>query len=197
MAVESRRDLASRHGSIGRIAGAHSWSYRSDNPICTRTLPDILWLALGSYEFQDGDSAASSELKRLEVPRFNTVDSDVVGCLDKDRDPSVSIAHVVENSVSLLRGTWVTRTDVEIRPVRTLDAVHRVVEMPHRTLSCLLAGRQACVLNGRRDLARRLGLVLFCCRHGRKGDHHSRKQQINQIRRFSSIPQTPDSVITP
>ena len=37
MAVESRGDLASRHGSIGRIAGAHSWSYRSDNPICTRT----------------------------------------------------------------------------------------------------------------------------------------------------------------
>ena len=28
MAVESRGDLASRHGSIGRIAGAHSWSYR-------------------------------------------------------------------------------------------------------------------------------------------------------------------------
>ena len=37
MAVESRRDLASRHGRIGRIVGAHSWSYRSDNPICTRT----------------------------------------------------------------------------------------------------------------------------------------------------------------
>ena len=37
MAVESRGDLASRHGSIVRIAGAHSWSYRSDNPICTRT----------------------------------------------------------------------------------------------------------------------------------------------------------------
>ena len=37
MAVESRGDLASRHGSIGRIARAHSWSYRSDNPICTRT----------------------------------------------------------------------------------------------------------------------------------------------------------------
>ena len=36
MAVESRRDLASCHGSIGRIALAHSWSYRSDNPICTR-----------------------------------------------------------------------------------------------------------------------------------------------------------------
>ena len=34
---ESRGDLASRHGSIGRIAGAHSWSHRSDNPICTRT----------------------------------------------------------------------------------------------------------------------------------------------------------------
>ena len=38
MAVESRGDLASRHGSIGRIARAHSWSYRSDNPICTRTM---------------------------------------------------------------------------------------------------------------------------------------------------------------
>ena len=37
MAVESRGDLASRHDSTGRIARAHSWSYRSDNPICTRT----------------------------------------------------------------------------------------------------------------------------------------------------------------
>ena len=37
MAVESRGDLASCHGSIGRISGAHSGSYRSDNPICTRT----------------------------------------------------------------------------------------------------------------------------------------------------------------
>ena len=37
MAVESRGDLALRHGSIGRIAVAHSWSFRSDNPICTRT----------------------------------------------------------------------------------------------------------------------------------------------------------------
>ena len=37
MAVESHGDLASRHGSIGRIAGAHSGSYRSDNPVCTRT----------------------------------------------------------------------------------------------------------------------------------------------------------------
>ena len=37
MAAQSRGDLASRHGSIGRIAVAHSWSYRSDNPICTRT----------------------------------------------------------------------------------------------------------------------------------------------------------------
>ena len=37
LAVESRRDLASCHGSIVRIAAAHSWSYRSDNPICTRT----------------------------------------------------------------------------------------------------------------------------------------------------------------
>ena len=35
--VKSRSDLASRHGSIGRIAAAHSCSYRSDNPICTRT----------------------------------------------------------------------------------------------------------------------------------------------------------------
>ena len=30
--------LASCHGSIVPIAGAHSWSYRSDNPICTRTV---------------------------------------------------------------------------------------------------------------------------------------------------------------
>ena len=30
MAVESRGDLESRHGSIGRIAVAHSWSYRSE-----------------------------------------------------------------------------------------------------------------------------------------------------------------------
>ena len=37
MAVESRGDLASRHGSIVRIAVAHSGSYRSDNPICTGT----------------------------------------------------------------------------------------------------------------------------------------------------------------
>ena len=37
IAVESHGDLASRHGSIGRIAVAHSWSYRSGNPICTRT----------------------------------------------------------------------------------------------------------------------------------------------------------------
>ena len=39
MAVESRGDLASRHGSIGRIAVAHSSSYRSDNPICTSPPP--------------------------------------------------------------------------------------------------------------------------------------------------------------
>ena len=37
MAVESRGDLASRHGRVTRIAVAHSCSYRSDNPICTRT----------------------------------------------------------------------------------------------------------------------------------------------------------------
>ena len=37
MAVESRGDRASRHGRIVRISTAHSWSYRSDNPICTRT----------------------------------------------------------------------------------------------------------------------------------------------------------------
>ena len=41
MAVESRGDLASRHGSIGRFAAAHSWSYRSDNPICTRTFDGL------------------------------------------------------------------------------------------------------------------------------------------------------------
>ena len=35
--VESRSDLASRHGSIVPIAVRHSWSYRSENPICTRT----------------------------------------------------------------------------------------------------------------------------------------------------------------
>ena len=56
MAIESRGDLASRHGSIGRIAVAHSWFYRSDNPICTRTpvkdLPDTIMLepeSCGSY----------------------------------------------------------------------------------------------------------------------------------------------------
>ena len=40
MAVESRPDRTSRHGRIGRIgriAVAHSGSYRSDNPVCTRT----------------------------------------------------------------------------------------------------------------------------------------------------------------
>ena len=37
MAIESCGDLASRHGSLVRIAVARSWSYRSDNPICTRT----------------------------------------------------------------------------------------------------------------------------------------------------------------
>ena len=42
LAVESRGDLASCHGSIGRIALAHSWSYRSDNPICTRTHENTL-----------------------------------------------------------------------------------------------------------------------------------------------------------
>ena len=45
MAVESRGDLASRHGRIGRIAGAHSGSYRSDNPICTRTGLSYSWEA--------------------------------------------------------------------------------------------------------------------------------------------------------
>ena len=51
MAVESRGDLASRHGRIGRLSGAHSWSYRSDNPICTRTcvssLPTSVLIELG------------------------------------------------------------------------------------------------------------------------------------------------------
>ena len=42
MAVKSRGDLASRHGRIVRIAGAHSGFYRSDNPICTRTPNQIL-----------------------------------------------------------------------------------------------------------------------------------------------------------
>ena len=37
MAIDSRSDLASRHGNIVRIAVAHSCSYRSANPICTRT----------------------------------------------------------------------------------------------------------------------------------------------------------------
>ena len=46
MAIESRGDLASRHGSIGRIAVVHSWSYRPDNPIGTRTLwRDVLQLS--------------------------------------------------------------------------------------------------------------------------------------------------------
>ena len=41
IAVKSRGDLASRHDSIVRIAVAHSWSYRSDNPICTRTRENL------------------------------------------------------------------------------------------------------------------------------------------------------------
>ena len=40
MAVESRPNLASCDGRIVRIAVAHSWSYRSDNPIYTRTRPE-------------------------------------------------------------------------------------------------------------------------------------------------------------
>ena len=43
MAVESCGDLASRHGGIGRIAAAHCRSYRSDIPICTRTLFKGQW----------------------------------------------------------------------------------------------------------------------------------------------------------
>ena len=49
MAVESRGDLASRHGRIGRIAGAHSGSYRSDNPICTRTQTDATYLLVKNW----------------------------------------------------------------------------------------------------------------------------------------------------
>ena len=49
MAVESRRDLASCHGSIVRIAAAHSWSYRSDNPICTRT-EAVRWFLLAAEQ---------------------------------------------------------------------------------------------------------------------------------------------------
>ena len=51
MAAESRGDLASRHGRIGRIAEAYSWSYRSDNPICTRT--DQTW-GVWLHEAEDG-----------------------------------------------------------------------------------------------------------------------------------------------
>ena len=43
LAVESRPDLASRHGSIVRIAVTHFCSYRSDNPICTRTPQEDPW----------------------------------------------------------------------------------------------------------------------------------------------------------
>ena len=60
MAVESRGDLASRHGSIGRFAAEHSWSYRSDNPICApeprrrrSDLPDPkLWLLSPGVDFK-------------------------------------------------------------------------------------------------------------------------------------------------
>ena len=48
--AQRHRDLASRHGSIGRIAGAHSWSYRSDNPICTRTLKGYCCSNLGGTQ---------------------------------------------------------------------------------------------------------------------------------------------------
>ena len=51
MAIESCRDLASRHGSIVRIAGAHSWSYRSDNPICTRTIQIVETLVRRKIRF--------------------------------------------------------------------------------------------------------------------------------------------------
>ncbi len=60
MAVESRGDLASRHGSIGRIAGAHSWSYRSDNPICTRTTKSDL--AGHSLEITVGGSTTTLQV---------------------------------------------------------------------------------------------------------------------------------------
>ena len=53
MAVESRGDLASRHGSIGRIAEAHAWFYRSDNPICTRTPSDTADAKIIALGFMD------------------------------------------------------------------------------------------------------------------------------------------------
>ena len=63
MAVESRRDLASRHGRIVRIATGHSWSYRSDNPICTRTVRPCrcVWFKRQEYEPR-GKAAAEIEL---------------------------------------------------------------------------------------------------------------------------------------
>ena len=60
MAVESRGDLASRHGSIGRFAAAHSWSYRSDNPICTRTLEIQKMVS-------SGDKTAAKVVRLLKV----------------------------------------------------------------------------------------------------------------------------------
>ena len=73
MAVESRGDLALRHGSIGRIAVAHSWSFRSDNPICTRTREIVLgkslsdfMRALGVYSSSGGKhTRLRNQMKRL------------------------------------------------------------------------------------------------------------------------------------
>ena len=64
MAVESRGDLASRHGSIVRIAIAHSWSYRSDNPMCTRTLSATFTAAcLGQMHRARVDEEVASRMR--------------------------------------------------------------------------------------------------------------------------------------
>ena len=62
-----RGDLASRHGSIVRIATAHSWSYRSADPICTRT-PSIVLVVIGRRLFGHGMNE-----ERLRDPRCRTV----------------------------------------------------------------------------------------------------------------------------
>ena len=72
MAVESRGDLASRHGSIGRFAAAHSWSYRSDNPICTRTTQADQVNQLVSASEVDADLGFMARLTALcALPRIN------------------------------------------------------------------------------------------------------------------------------
>ena len=81
MAVESRPDLAPRHGSIVRIAGAHSGFYRSDNPICTRTTWRQVYRQFGvapakaseKRTVQNFRSEVLRELKKIKIawPELN------------------------------------------------------------------------------------------------------------------------------